>query len=266
MTEGVRSAFDAVAPTYDDHRALPGGVAEAIRTAVRASTRAPAEARVLDLGAGTGRIGLPFVAARDRYVGADASFGMLREFATRAHGLGAPARPACLVHAAGERLPFANATFDVIMLMQVLSGARGWRRMLDEARRVLGPGGSMVVGRTVWSPGGVDARMKEHLARILADLGEPDDGQARRTDPLAVLSAAAARNERVVAASWTAERTPRRYLDRHQTGHRFLQLPEAVQSAALTQLRDWAMATFGSLDAVASDPTTYELQIFTFPS
>ena len=41
-------------------------------------------ARLLDLGAGTGRIGRPFVAAGDDYVGVDLSLGMLREFARRA--------------------------------------------------------------------------------------------------------------------------------------------------------------------------------------
>ena len=39
--------------------------------------------RLLDLGAGTGRIGWPFVAAGDDYVGVDLSLGMLREFVRR---------------------------------------------------------------------------------------------------------------------------------------------------------------------------------------
>ena len=81
--------YDAVAPTFDRHRALPEGVADAIRSAILASI-GMARPRVLDLGAGTGRIGWPFVSADDDYVGVDLSFGMLREFIDRAAALGSP--------------------------------------------------------------------------------------------------------------------------------------------------------------------------------
>jgi hypothetical protein len=64
----LMSAYDAAAPSFDRHRALPACVSQAIRTAVlgsavlgaAAETRRP---RLLDLGAGGGRIGWPFIAA-----------------------------------------------------------------------------------------------------------------------------------------------------------------------------------------------------------
>src|SRR5262245_33415850 len=93
------SPFDAVALQFDLHRALPEGVPQAIRAAILEATGAPSP-RLLDLGAGTGRIGWPFVAAGDDYVGIDLSVGMLREFAGRV------AQPPPLAQADGERLPF----------------------------------------------------------------------------------------------------------------------------------------------------------------
>jgi len=104
---------------------LPDGVPERIRSAVLsvAGGRRPA---VLDLGAGTGRIGLPFVAAGDNYTGVDLSFGMLREFPRRAR----------LAQCDGEALPFRDGAFDVVMLISVVGAARGWRRLLAEGRRV----------------------------------------------------------------------------------------------------------------------------------
>ena len=66
------TAFDITAPVYDRHRALPAGVPEKIRLAVLELAAGPRPS-VLDLGAGTGRIGRPFVFAGDRYVGADLS-------------------------------------------------------------------------------------------------------------------------------------------------------------------------------------------------
>src|SRR5215207_2706777 len=111
------SVYDPVAPSFDRHRALPEGVSEAIRAAVLAAIDAPSRPWLLDLGAGTGRIGLPFVAAGDDYVGVDLSLGMLREFARRR---GSSPR---LVHADGRRLPFADATFDAVMMVQVVGAA-----------------------------------------------------------------------------------------------------------------------------------------------
>src|ERR1700742_4728655 len=101
------SAYDAAAPTFERHRALPDGVPEAIRAAViKALDASPP--RLLDLGAGTGRIGIPFIAAGDDYVGVDLSFGMLSEFKRRAAD---STRAPRLVQADGERLPFADASF-----------------------------------------------------------------------------------------------------------------------------------------------------------
>src|SRR4051812_19578616 len=146
------SVYDVAAPSFERHRALPDGVPEAIRALVLEAVDA-ASPRLLDLGAGTGRIGIPFIAARDDYVGVDLSFGMLSEFGHRAAGSTPAPR---LVQADGERLPFRDATFDAIMLIQVFGGLRGWRRVLAEARRVLRGAGVLVLGRTVAPPDGLD--------------------------------------------------------------------------------------------------------------
>src|SRR6185295_19234873 len=108
------SVYDAAAPTFERHRPLPDGVAEAIRALVLEAADASSP-RLLDLGAGTGRVGIPFIAARDDYVGVDLSFGMLSEFRRRA---GSSAGAPRLVQADGEHLPFRDATFDAIMLIQ----------------------------------------------------------------------------------------------------------------------------------------------------
>ena len=125
----MASRFDRAAATFGRYRALPPGVPEAIRRAIfhpgfhpsahktragdpgshpsahktRAGdpgwSAAPARssARVLDLGAGTGRIGKAFVDANDSYVGIDLSLAMLREFLSGS-------RAARLVQGGGQRL------------------------------------------------------------------------------------------------------------------------------------------------------------------
>jgi ubiquinone/menaquinone biosynthesis C-methylase UbiE len=72
---------------------------------------------------------------------------MLRAFMERAECDGARPR---LVQADGRSLPFPDAIFDAIMLIQIFGGMRGWRRLVTEVRRVvLRPAGTLVIGRSV---------------------------------------------------------------------------------------------------------------------
>jgi len=250
----MMAGFDAIASTFDQHRALPPGVPEAIRTAVWHAVGASVGARVLDLGAGTGRIGKAFVEAGDNYVGADLSFAMLREFLV-------PGRTPMLAQSDGELLPFREGTFHVVLLMQVLSGARNVRRLLAEAGRMLAPEGALIVGQTVAPPDGVDAQMKDRLREILAGLGV-EAHRRGHGDALDSLAARARRRASVVAARWISDRSPRGFLERHRTGSRFAALPEKIQHNAIEQLAVWAGLHFGSLDAAFSESYSFELEVF----
>jgi ubiquinone/menaquinone biosynthesis C-methylase UbiE len=248
------SAFDVAAPGFDRHRALPDGVPEAIRSAILA-VAASSRPRLLDLGAGSGRIGRAFVGAGDDYVGVDLSFAMLRGFSQRCS--------ARLVQANGAQLPFPDATFDIIMLIQVFGGMRGWREVLAETRRVLRAGGALVIGRTVAPPDGLDARMRQHLTAILDDMGATRGEGNRREEAVRFLEHVAS-GSCVSAAAWNAERTPRGFLERHRTGARFAALPAPIKDAALGKLAGWASAAFGSLDHVLRESHYFELRVFKF--
>src|SRR5262245_43836637 len=150
-------AFDAAAPSFERYRALPDGVPEAIRAAILASIAASPRPRLLDLGAGSGRIGRAFAAAGDDYVGVDLSFSMLREFRRRAAGRSPRPRVA---QADGRFLPFPDASFDVVMLMHVFGAFAAWRPVLREALRVVRSAGALITGHARAPADGVDAQMK----------------------------------------------------------------------------------------------------------
>jgi ubiquinone/menaquinone biosynthesis C-methylase UbiE len=253
--------FDASAPTFDRYRSLPPGVPDAIRCAIRTSITARTRPRVLDLGAGTGRIGKAFVAAGDAYVGVDLSLGMLREFARQTAAV--DGRVCCLAQADGEQLPFRDGAFDVVLLIQVLSGAHRWRGLLDEARRVLKAGGNLVVGHVMRTPAGIDAQLKSRLAKILEEMGVGlQQPRKSRDEALAWLRSVTRGTASVVAASWTANRTPREFLARHRTGARFAALAPSIQEQALHRLTVWAEERFGSLGATVPESCAFELHTF----
>jgi hypothetical protein len=106
--------------------------------------------------------------------------------------------------------------------------------------------------------------MKQRLAAILAGLGADKDRANPRDDIAQWLASNAHSSESVTAASWTASRTPRAFIERHGSGARFATLPAPLKMQALRELGAWAVATFGSLDAAASEPHAFALQIFKF--
>jgi ubiquinone/menaquinone biosynthesis C-methylase UbiE len=247
------SVYDAMAPDFERRRALPDGVAEAVRSTILQSGL-PRRPRLLDLGAGTGRIGRPFVLAGDDYTGADLSFGMLQTFAGRHPG-------ARLTQADGTRLPFPDAVFDVVLLVQVLNKVEGWRHLLTDTIRVLRPGGIVIAGRVVAPDDGVDAQMKDRLAAILKEMDvHPYRGKFRE-DAMGWLARTLPHPKIVVAATWIAGRTPDGFLERHALGARFRVLPEPVKQEAMHRLRVWATQRYGCLDTVCHEDFRFELII-----
>ena len=255
------SVYDSVAASFDQHRPLPEHVPPAIRAAILDALYTASRPRLLDVGGGTGRIGRAFVAANDDYVAVDLSLGMLDEFARWCDRAGY--RPA-LLQADGQRLPFRDDAFDAVLLIQVVGAAEGWRALAKEARRVLRPAGSLVIGRAVAPKSGVDAQMKHRLATALQDLGVPSHQTKSRAVLQRSLETEALTSTRALAATWVAERSPGMFLSRQKTGARFSRLPPAVQATALRNLSEWAVARFGSLDAAFSEQHAFELHMYKF--
>lgn len=254
----MAQVFDAVASSFERFRALPDGVPEAIRSAIFAATHIASPATVLDLGAGTGRIGRAFITAGDHYMAADTSFAMLQEFQ-------ASAKQGFLAQADGSQLPFRNGAFDVVLLMHVLSGTTEWRPIVEESRRVVRAGGVVVVGHTARSEYGIDAQLKRELRSILEEMGIPwRQPRERRREALEWLDAQAMQRVHSQAASWTTMTNAQQFMERHRTGARFAALPPSAQELAMSKLTEWAVETFGSLDSTFEEQHSFELDVFEF--
>lgn len=121
---------------------------------------AAARGRVLELGAGTGAMLEHYGQDVDEVVATDPDPHMLARAVPRRH----PAKvPVELREADAQELPFADATFDTVVVALSLCTIPDPHRALAEARRVLRPEGQLLFVEHVRSPRSWLARVQRLL-------------------------------------------------------------------------------------------------------
>ena len=157
-----RAAFDAQAASYDE--ALSGEHARRLyervaREAALAAAGTPSP-RVLDLGCGTGALSELLLAALPgcSLTGVDLSPRMVGRARSRLSGR------AEVVPGDAERLPFHDASFDLVVCNDSFHHYPDPARAAFQAWRVLAPGGVLVLGG-VWQPAPARALMNAWMPR-----------------------------------------------------------------------------------------------------
>ena len=137
----VSSMFDEGAQYYEwICRMMSFGTGERYRRESLRNSGFKPGMRVLDVATGTGylvRAAVELSRGSGLAVGLDPSGGMLRECRKRC--------TARLLQARGEHLPFANASFDMVTMGYGLRHVEDLRLLFAEYRRVLRPGGRLLL-------------------------------------------------------------------------------------------------------------------------
>jgi demethylmenaquinone methyltransferase/2-methoxy-6-polyprenyl-1,4-benzoquinol methylase len=143
----VAEVFRSVAPRYDVMNDLMSLGTHRILKRMTIELSGVREGhRVLDLAGGTGdlaRLFAPRVGARGRVILSDINAAMLEVGRDRMLDEGHANVDAVLADA--ERLPFADGTFDCVTIAFGLRNVTRKDRALEEMRRVLAPGGRLLV-------------------------------------------------------------------------------------------------------------------------
>jgi demethylmenaquinone methyltransferase/2-methoxy-6-polyprenyl-1,4-benzoquinol methylase len=187
----VRDMFDAIAPRYDLLNAvLSFGVDRGWRRAAVRAALAKRPAHVLDVATGTADLALALKRARPEaeVTGVDFAASML------AVGRGKAARRALdveLVAADGTALPYPDGTFDAVTIAYGLRNFADVAAGLREFRRVLRPGGRLVVLEFPPPPKGPLGRLfRLYFTRVLPWVGARISGHpgAYRYLPASVMA------------------------------------------------------------------------------
>lgn len=133
-----RVTYDRLASRYDDAmRPLERWFLAHLRAATLSEL--PPGGRILEIGAGTG-LNFPFYPRAAHGVASELSGAMIE----RARGKSRPVG-VHLVQNSAEMLPFADASFDAAFATLVFCSAASPRQAFAELRRVVRPGGTVVL-------------------------------------------------------------------------------------------------------------------------
>lgn len=144
----LRHSYTVIAPLYD---ALLAGAGTGVRATSLAQLPQQGDLHILISGIGSG-LDLPYLPPCHRYTGLDLTRAMLNRVIPRIGKLRVD-----LVQGDSMSLPFADESFDHVVLHLILAIVPDARSCLRETARILKPGGTVLIldkflrpGETAW--------------------------------------------------------------------------------------------------------------------
>jgi len=251
--------FDRAANYYDQTRPFLEVMAtQGIQALLDASGP---QARILEVGAGTGRISIPLLERGADLIGCDLSTKML----SRQHEKYPSAR---LVQSDAVFLPFPSDHFDALITVHVMHLIGPWREALCEFKRVLKTGGVFLNVSTYQSVGSsFRDNMRDHWRDWLKSQGiNTDHPGARNVEVNAELRLLGANLDEVEAVRFSHTYTLRDELDRfaNRIFSDTWSVDESIYQLSLEDLRAWTIQEYGDLDREREDTVRFVFDIARF--
>jgi ubiquinone/menaquinone biosynthesis C-methylase UbiE len=245
--------FDRAAGYYDKTRGLPPeGQARVTQLLTRELS---GRGRALEIGIGTGRIGLSLHTAGIDVTGVDLSEAMLQRLIDNAGG----SSPLPLARADGTKLPFADDSFGAAYTCHVLHLIPEWKRVLIDVVRVVKKGGVYLNDIGGWQQmSGPRPEMLQYFASAAGfDITPRGADDASTVDRFMISVGATVRPLRIVTVQNT--HTYSEVIDHLERGMWSCtwQASEEARRRGGLELRRWASRRYGDL----SQSFTYSVPI-----
>ncbi|HEX5081016.1 MAG TPA: class I SAM-dependent methyltransferase [Blastocatellia bacterium] len=245
-----RVDFSGNASIYD--RRHGAFMSERIVSHMLEVTGLPLGSRILDVGAGTGRVAIPFARKGYSVIAVDASWVMLTSLRQKSDG----ARVSAVV-GDGTQLPFAAGSFDAAVIARLLYLIPDWQRLLLETLRVLKPGSPLF---HEWGNGGSNddwVQIREKARALFEAVGVRDPfhpGVRIEEDVDAFLAQRGARPIAEIPCEPDGHVTMREFLSRIESGECSYtwKIPPSIHASCVTALLEWAQAWFDLERPIAS--------------
>jgi ubiquinone/menaquinone biosynthesis C-methylase UbiE len=261
---GPARTFDQQALRYDARAGLPTTVSAAVAQAIVERAGAGADDLVLELGAGTGEIGLHLARLPVRYVGLDTSAAMLDVFRAKA----ADDSPTLIVADADRPWPLPDGSAAAVFASRVVHLLEP-DNVVRETQRVCRPAGLLILGRTVRDRDGITERLSRQRRELLAAAGisarQGEAGTRRVIEKTVALGGESL--GRQIVAEWTGETTPAAVIAGWEPMTRMGSVPvdAATRAEILEELRDWARIEIGLLDRPETFREQYAIDLIRLP-
>jgi ubiquinone/menaquinone biosynthesis C-methylase UbiE len=259
---GPETVFDAQAASFEKRAGLLPVVSVAIASTLIDICALDAKRSVLDLGAGSGDVGLDLVARGIGYTGLDRSEGMLAVFRSRAAAVGLV--PELVAGDAGLAWPVRPGSTCLVFGSRSLH----WldpEHVAAEAFRVASQDGAhLLIGRVQRDDDSPKRRARHAMRQLLGREGIA--GRSGSRNARAVVEACLARGAKPfaprVVATWQAHGSIRDAIDswHDKPGLAGVSPSNETKDRVLRELARFTSQTFGNIDAMVESTERYVLE------
>jgi ubiquinone/menaquinone biosynthesis C-methylase UbiE len=262
--------FDREAAKFDDSAGLAPEVGRSIAQAILKLGGCKSDDIILDVGAGTGSVGLHFAALPTHYLGLDRSGPMLEIFRRK---LTIWPQPMLLAQADSDRpWPIRDHSVAVVFASRVVHHL-SLSHFVDEVCRVCRSAGCLLLGHVVRDAQSLPSQLQRYKRNVMTEHGldAPGVSQVQQQIVQACLLRGADAPPPTSVARWTRTTTAGQMLaswrSKPQLSSRTRRniLSNEQCAALLRTLTEWAQNEFGDLERVHEFTEAYTLQEVRLP-
>jgi SAM-dependent methyltransferase len=260
------TSFDAQAALFDARAGVPGELCAPIAGVVLSLAALREPELLVEVGAGTGALGVELARRYAHYVALDASEPMLEIFRERLAPLGVSA-PLHTCDADGS-WPIAKDSAAAVFGSRVLHLLDPQHFVAELQRVSTSSGLRLLEGRVERSSGSARTELRKKMHELLGTRAESPPNAKGAALRRALEAVGAVSHGSHVAARWSVDTTPRAALDSWRSHDRLAGRKRAAseRERVLAELETWAAQAFGSLDLPSRSEEQYVLEVWHVPS